>query len=164
MNESPVDSQPFPKTRTVVLGLGNLVHADDGVGVHAIHRLQQDPRVPPHVTLMDGGTMGIALLAHLAGTRRLIVVDAVDVGEPPGSIIRVEGPDLSGLPGKPSVHQLGFADLLITMQLLGEPPDEIVLLGVQPESTAWSADLTPKVEAALAPLADAVLQQLEQWA
>ena len=122
-------------TETLVLGLGNLVHADDGFDVHAIARLQQDPRVPHDVTLLDGGTQGLGLLHHLSGLRRLLVIDAIDAGQPCGTLLRFEGKALHGLPGKASVHQLGFADLMVALQLLGDSPGEIVVLGVQPELT-----------------------------
>jgi len=148
---------------TLVLGLGNLVHSDDGLGVYAIERLMEDSRVPPGVVLMDGGTQGLSLLPHISGFERLLVIDALDVGEPPGTIVRLEGAALKNMPGKPSVHQLGFADLLAALELLGETPEQIVLLGVQPLSTEWAAELTPPVQTALAPLVDAVLDQLEVW-
>jgi hydrogenase maturation protease len=150
-------------TETLVLGLGNLVHADDGLGVHAISRLQLDPRFPHDVKLLDGGTQGLGLLHHLSGLRRLLVIDAIDVGEPAGTLLRFEGKALKGLPGKASVHQLGFADLMVALQLLGDSPEEIVVLGVQPESTEWSAELTPAVHRALAPLVECVISQLESW-
>lgn len=150
-------------TETVVLGLGNLVHTDDGVGVHAIHGLQRDSRVPIDVVLIDGGTQGLALLPHVCCVRRLLVVDAIDTGEPPGTILRFEGKALRGLPGKASVHQLGFADLLVALELLGESPGEIVVLGVQPGSTEWGAELTKPVAGALAPLMDFVIAQLKSW-
>lgn len=151
-------------TATMVLGLGNLVHSDDGIGVHLIDRLAGDPRVPCGVELLDGGTHGLNLLSRISGLRRLLVVDAVDVGETPGTMVRIEGPALNGLPGKPSVHQLGFADLMTALQLIGGAPEEIVVLGVQPLSTEWSSELTPPVRAALEPLAAAVIRQLESWA
>jgi hydrogenase maturation protease len=150
--------------RIVVLGLGNLVHSDDGVGVQAISALQRDPRVPADVTLIDGGTLGLALLPYISGIGRLLVIDAVDVGEPPGTLLRFEGASLHGLPGKASVHQLGFADLMVALQLLGDLPGEVVVFGVQPKSTAWSAELTPPVAAAVAPLTERVVGQLEAWA
>ncbi len=150
-------------TRTLVLGLGNLVHTDDGVGVHAIRELQSDPRVPHDVVLLDGGTLGMALLSHISGVRRLLVIDAMDVGEPSGTLLRFEGASLRGLPGKASVHQLGFADLMVALQLLGESPGEIVVLGVQPESTDWRAELTPPVAKALGPLVECVIAQLQSW-
>jgi len=148
---------------TLVLGLGNLVHSDDGLGVHAIQLLQTDPRVPSDAVLMDGGTQGLSLLPHISAYQRLLVIDALDVGEAPGTIVRLEGNALRNLPGKASVHQLGFADLLVALELLGESPEEIVLLGVQPLSTEWSAELTPGVQNALDPLLDATIAQLEAW-
>lgn len=148
---------------TAVLGLGNLVHSDDGVGVHAIQRLQSDPRVPPGIVLLDGGTHGLGLLPHVSGFSRLLVVDAVDAGEPPGTVVRFEGSALHGLPGKSSVHQLGFADMMVALKLLGELPPELVVFGVQPLSTEWSSELTPPVLDALPALLDAVLRQLETW-
>jgi len=151
-------------TQTLVLGLGNLVHSDDGLGVHAIQTLQQDSRVPADTVLMDGGTQGLSLLPHISAYQRLLVIDALDVAEPPGTLLRLEGKALEHLPGKASVHQLGFADLLVALELLGELPKEIVLFGVQPLSTEWSAELTPPVRAALDPLLDAVIDQLKAWA
>ena len=148
---------------TLVLGLGNLIHADDGVGVHLIERLTRDARVPSGVELLDGGTHGLNLLSRISGLRRLLVVDAVDVGEAPGTLIRFEGAALNGLPGKPSVHQLGFSDLMTALRLVGGEPEEIIVLGVQPQSTEWSSELTPTVREALEPLAAAVLGQLESW-
>jgi hydrogenase maturation protease len=149
--------------KTLVLGLGNLVHSDDGLGVHAIQMLMQDPRVPPDFVLMDGGTQGLALLPHISAFHRLLVIDALDVGEPAGTLVKVEGAALRNLPGKASVHQLGFADLLVALELLGDLPEEIVLLGVQPLSTEWSTELTTPVRAALDRLPDFVIKQLHLW-
>ncbi|HEV8041461.1 MAG TPA: HyaD/HybD family hydrogenase maturation endopeptidase [Bryobacteraceae bacterium] len=151
------------QSQTLALGLGNLVRSDDGLGVHAIQRLTLDPRVPSDVVLMDGGTQGLSLLPYISAYQRLLVVDALDVGEAPGTLVRVEGKALKNLPGKASVHQLGFADLLVALELLGELPEEIILLGAQPLSIEWSTELTPPLQAALGPLLDAVIQQLETW-
>lgn len=147
----------------LVLGLGNLLHSDDGLGVHAIRRLENDMRVDPSVTLLDGGTHGLSLMPHLCGIPRLLVIDAVDVGEPPGTLVRFEGKALEGLPGKATVHQLGFADLMVAMRLLSESPEEVVVLGVQPMSTEWSVELTPPVRSTLPLLLEAVIAQLNVW-
>lgn len=112
---------------------------------------------------MDGGTQGLALLPHISSYQRLLVIDAIDVGEAPGTLVRLEGKALRNLPGKPSVHQLGFADLLIALELLGELPEDVILFGVQPLSTEWAAELTPPVREALDRLPDAVLDQLLIW-
>lgn len=148
---------------TVVLGLGNLVHCDDGAGVHAIHRLQKTDRIPPGVVLIDGGTQGLSLLPHLSGFERMLVIDAIDAGEAPGALLRLEGRALADLPGKASVHQMGFSDLMVAMKLLGEMPGEVVVLGVQPLSTEWSAELSAPVEKKMDALIDLVVAQLEFW-
>jgi hydrogenase maturation protease len=147
----------------LVLGLGNLIHSDDGLGVHAIQQLERDHRMPPGIALLDGGTQGLSLIPHIAGCRRLLVIDAVDVGEPPGTILRLQGKALDTLPGKASVHQVGFADLMIALKLLGEAPEEVVVIGVQPMSTDWNADLTPPVRNSLDQVVDAVIAQLQYW-
>ncbi len=149
--------------KTLVLGLGNLVHSDDGLGVHAIQALTGDARVSPDAVLMDGGTQGLNLLPHISAFQRLLVIDALDVGEAPGTLVRLEGNALRNLPGKASVHQLGFADLLVALELLGELPEEIVLLGIQPLSTEWGTELTAPVREALQRLPKLVIEQLELW-
>jgi hydrogenase maturation protease len=149
--------------RTMVLGVGNLVHMDDGLGIHAIHQLEKDERVPEGVTLLDGGTLGMGLIGHISGFPRLLVIDAVRAGEVPGTLVRYSGAGLKGLPGKASVHQLGFADLMIAMQLLGDPPEEVVLFGIEPVATEWGAELTRPVQDALPSLLDVVIEQLQLW-
>jgi hydrogenase maturation protease len=154
---------PNPEIRTVVVGVGNTIHCDDGAGVHALRRLQRDPRLPGDVTLIDGGTHGLELLAYVRDASRLLLLDAVDVGERPGSFVRMAGSELQGLPCGASVHQLGVADLLATLPLVSDAPREIVLLGVQPASTDWGTDLSAPVEAALASLVEAAVEQLLRW-
>jgi hydrogenase maturation protease len=105
----------------------------------------------------------LSLLPHIVGFQRVLVIDAVDVGEPPGTLIRLEGEAIEKLPGKPSVHQLGFEDLMIALKLLGESPEEVVVIGVQPQSTDWSAELTAPVRDSLDELVAVVLAQLESW-
>jgi hydrogenase maturation protease len=149
--------------KTLVLGLGNLVHSDDGAGVQAIHRLQTDERVPSDVVLMDGGTLGLGLLPHISGVDRLLVLDAVDAGEAPGTLLRLEGRALADMPGKASVHQIGFSDLMVAMKLLSDLPPQVVVLGIQPRSTEWSIELSPAVANSLGALIDAVIEQLQAW-
>lgn len=148
---------------TIVLGIGNLVHSDDGAGVRAVRELESDPRVPRHVRLIDGGTLGLALLPRICGVRRLLVIDAIDVGEPPGTILRFDGRALKGLPGRASIHQIGFADMMSALELIGEPPEDVVVLGVQPASTDWSAELSPAVAGALPALVQCAIGELEAW-
>ncbi len=142
---------------TVVLGMGNLILSDDGVGVHALRALEMDPRLPPAVRLVDGGTFGTELVGFVAGAWRLVILDAVDVAAEPGTLIRVTGDELRDLPGAGGVHGLGAAELLSALRLLDEEPGEILLLGVQPGSTAPGTGLSPAVAAALPRLVEAAL-------
>ena len=155
--------EPKPAQKIVVVGVGNIIHSDDGAGVHALEKLQRDPRLPDDVTLIDGGTFGIELLAYLYDCTRLLLLDAVDVGERAGTLVRMGGSELRGLPCGASVHQLGVADLLATLPLVSDIPREIVLLGVQPASTDWGTELSAPVEAALGPLVEAAVEQLFRW-
>ncbi len=155
--------QTKPAQKIIVVGVGNSIHSDDGAGIHALERLQRDPRVPSGVTFLDGGTFGIELLAYLHECTRLLLLDAVDVGETPGTLVQMSGRGLRSLPGGASVHQLGVADLLATLPLVSDIPREIVLLGVQPASTDWGTQLSAPVEAALGPLVEAAMEQLLGW-
>jgi hydrogenase maturation protease len=148
---------------TVVVGIGNLLRTDDGLGVHAIKKLQSDSRVPADISLIDGGTFGIELLGYLEGCSRLLLLDAIDVGERPGTMVRMAGVELHGLPCGASVHQLGVADLLATLPLVSDMPRDVVLLGVQPASTDWGTELSPLAQASLDALIDAAVEQLERW-
>jgi hydrogenase maturation protease len=105
--------------KTVVLGLGNVLHADDGAGAQVIQRLREDARVPQEVSLVEGGTLGLELLPYVWDCANLIVIDAVDVGEVPGTVVRMSGEELNSLPGYSSVHQLGVSDLLVALRVLG---------------------------------------------
>jgi len=162
-SENARNMEARPTQKIVAVGVGNIIHSDDGAGVHALRKLAHDPRLPADVTLIDGGTHGIELLAYLHDSSRLLLLDAIDVGECAGTLIRIEEGDLRGLPCGASVHQLGVADLLATLPLVSDAPRETVLLGVQPASTDWGTELSPPVEAALGPLVDAAVEQLVRW-
>jgi len=146
-----------------VLGLGNLLRSDDGVGIHAIRRLEEDGRVPPGIEVIEGGTLGLDLLPRLQGITHLLVLDAVDTRSNAGTRSRFADAELDHLPVGKSVHLLGFADLLGSLRLLEQAPAKVVLLGVQPESTEWGVALSPAVNASLDPLLDAALAQISDW-
>jgi len=148
---------------TVVIGVGNAILSDDGVGVHAARLLQGDPRVPASVTILDGGTIGLELLPYASDASRLLLLDAVNSGEAPGTLTRMTARDLLGTSTGWSVHQLGVADLIAALALVSTQPQDIVVLGVQPANTGWGTSLSPDVEAALIGLVDAALTQLQLW-
>jgi hydrogenase maturation protease len=152
-----------PARNIVVLGVGNTIHSDDGLGVHALRKMECDPRLPNGITVIDGGTRGIELLAFLYDCSQLLMLDAVDVGDHPGTMLRLAGDELQGLRTGTSVHQLGVADLLTTLPLVSEVDREIVILGVQPASTDWGTELSPPVKAAIDPLVDQAIDQVLLW-
>jgi len=151
---------PGESPKVVVLGLGNILHSDDGVGPQAIGRLRQDPRMGNDVSLIEGGTLGLELLAYVWDCSYLLVLDAVDVGQPPGTLVRMTSQELQALPGQGSAHQLGVADLLVALRVLANRTPEVVLLGVQPASTEWGTGLSPAVAAVLPALADAAVAEV----
>jgi hydrogenase maturation protease len=150
-------------SNTVVIGVGNTILSDDGVGVHAARLLQEDSRVPPGVTVLDGGTIGLELVPYACDAARVLLLDAMNSGQPPGTLARMTGEDLLATKTGRSVHQLGVADLVAALALVSTQPHEIVVLGVQPANTDWGTSLSPAVEAALTPLVDAALAQLRYW-
>jgi len=147
--------------RVLVLGIGNLVMSDDGVGVKVVQRLQRQYSFAENVEIMDGGTLGLDLLPKLEGIDHLIVVDAVETGRKPGTCVRLAGEELPiALETKVSAHQMGLKDLLSVARLLGHSPGEMVLIGVQPGSIEMDTELTPEVAAVLQVLIDNVLKEL----
>ena len=151
-------------SETVVVGVGNTILSDDGAGVQAARLLEADARVPPGVTILDGGTLGLDLAPYLADASRILFLDAVDWGEAPGTLTRMTGAELFGKSGERSVHQLGVADLVAALALMSAMPLDIVVLGVQPAYTRCGTSLSAEVAAALPRLVDAALAQLARWA
>lgn len=147
----------------MVIGIGNIILSDDGVGVHAARCLQDDARLPAGVTILDGGTLGLDLAPFVSDAHRLLFLDAVNSDEPPGTLTRMKGTDLLSQTHSRSVHQLGVADLIAALTLVSSEPQDIVVLGVQPANTEWGTSLSPEVEAALTSLVDAALEQLRLW-
>ena len=149
---------------TLVLGIGNLVMSDDGIGVRVIQQLSASFRFPDGVALLDGGTLGLDLLPRLEGVERLLVVDAVDIGKTPGTLARLSGDDVPiVLETKVSPHQMGLKDLLAVAMLQGFAPLEMVLWGVQPEKIEMGVDLSTAVAGALDALVKNVLLELDSW-
>lgn len=149
--------------RIVVLGLGNLMRTDDAVGMLAVEQLRADGRVPVSVSVVDGGTLGLDLLHPLEGATHLLALDAIDAGTAPGTLLRFAGEAIEDLPVSKSVHLLGFSDLIGAMRLTGSAPEEIVVLGVQPEATGWGTQLTARVGSVLPALVEAALEQVARW-
>ena len=155
--------EDFRFSDTVVIGVGNTILSDEGVGVHAARLLESDPRAPAGVTILDGGTIGLELIPYASDAPRILILDAMNSGKAPGTLARMTGKDLLGTTAGRSVHQLGVADLIAALFLVSSGPQEIVVLGVQPANTDWGTTLSPEVEAALVLLVDAAVAQLNLW-
>ena len=148
----------------LVLGIGNLIMTDDGVGVRVVHLLQERYRFPETVRVLDGGTLGLDLLHYLEGVKRLLVVDAVETSGPPGTLVRLTGDEINiAFRTKLSPHQMGLQDLLLVAELQGFNPEEMILLGVQPGEIEMGTELTAVVEGQVEPLVAQVLKELEAW-
>ena len=141
----------------LILGLGNVICGDDGLGVAAVERLARDYELPEGVEALDGGTLGLSLLAHVTGADDLLLVDAIRTGAAPGTLVRLEGDDVApAVRERLSVHQIGVADLLDALRLLDEVPRRLVLLGLEPETLELGLGCSPAVEARIDELIAAV--------
>ena len=130
----------------LVLGLGNILLTDEGVGVHAVEAFVDGYAVPDGVEVVDGGTSGMDMLDLMSGRDHIVVVDAVNTGDPPGTVIRLEGDAVPAFfQARISPHQLGLSDVLASLALLGEAPAGITLLGVVPEDLDIRVGLSPRM-------------------
>lgn len=148
------------RAELLILGLGNPLCGDDGAGVAAVTRLGARYSVPPGVVVLDGGTLGLSLLPHLQSARRAILVDAVNTGDPPGTLVRIEGDDVAHAAAhKLSPHQVGVADLLDGALLSGRRPDRMVLLGVVPACIDLGTARSPQTDSKIDALVEIVIDE-----
>ena len=151
---------------TLVLGIGNVLWADEGFGVRAVAALNEGWRFPESVTLMDGGTQGLYLLPHVQDARRILVFDAIDYGLAPGTLQVVKDGDIPSYlgVGKMSLHQSSFQEVLSFAQLSGRSPERSVLVGVQPRLLKdFGGSLTDVVRATLPGALAVGLATLAEW-
>jgi hydrogenase maturation protease len=138
--------------------------SDEGLGIHLIQRLQAEYQFPEEVELLDGGTLGMDLLFYLENVRNLLIIDIVETGQPPGTLVRLAGEEVPAFFGlKMSPHQMGVPDMLFAAKLRDLYPEEVVLLGVQPELLDIGLELSPPVAAQVEPLVANVLEELRRW-
>jgi len=150
--------------QVLVLGLGNIILQDEGLGVWALERLQARHQFADHVRLMDGGTLGLDLLPYLAEAANVLLLDAVDSGKSPGALARLEGDAVPAqLALKLSAHQIGLQELLAAARFQGVWPRRLVLWGMQPAVLDWGAEPSALVQAALDSLVEAAAGELRAW-
>lgn len=152
--------------RILVLGIGNVLWADEGFGVRCVEVMASRHSFPDRVRLLDGGTQGLYLLPFMEEADALIVFDAVDYGLPPGTMKIVEDQEVPAFMGakKMSLHQTGFQDVIATAQLMGYCPAQMLLIGCQPvELEDYGGGLRAEVAACIDPAIAIALQKLADW-
>jgi len=151
-------------SRTLIVGIGNYIMTDDAAGIHAVNALKESYTFPEGVELIDGGTKGVELLPFLEDCRRLMLIDAVDFREPPGTIRIIEGDEMKAfLDLKFSVHQIGIPDMLFALEFKGIKPPEMCLVGIQPASLEMGTEMTESISAAFGGLLETTLSRLKEW-
>lgn len=149
--------------RAVVLGVGNTILADDGVGVRVAEAFERDYQPAPGVMVIDAGTSSMEMLDDLSRLDFLLVIDAIHDRQPPGALVRLAGDAVPVFFRRNlSPHGIGLSDVLAALELLGAEPKETIILGVQPLSTELSTDLTPVVAARVPELVAQVADELAQ--
>ncbi len=149
-----------------MLGIGNILWADEGFGVRAVEAFDRRYAALPNVTILDGGTQGLYLVHHVADADRLLVFDAIDYGLEPGTLKLVEGEEVPKFTGakKMSLHQTGFQEVLSAADLLGKYPEKVALIGCQPlDLEDWGGPLTSPVRAQIEPALALAVEVLRDW-
>lgn len=150
----------------LVLGVGNILWADEGFGVRCVEAFGRAWRVPDTVELMDGGTQGLALVNELSEAKRILIFDAVDAGLKPAELVTVRGEDVPkfSVGRKVSLHQTSMMELLALAEFMGGTPDAITLIGCQPvELEDYGGGLTPKVAAQVEGAIQKAADELRSW-
>jgi hydrogenase maturation protease len=148
------------RSSLLILGLGNLLCRDDGLGAFVAQAIAESRVIPDGVKVLDGGTLGLALLPYLEDTERAILVDAIQADQPVGSVVRLDGEDVGpAVAARLSVHQVGVSDLIEAARWHERVPPTLVLLGLVPLTTELGVGLSAPVLAGLPALVDLVCEE-----
>jgi len=146
----------------VILGIGNILLSDEGVGVHVANELMK-MELPPNISVVEGGTDGFRLLNVITEADRLIVIDAVKGGAAPGSIYRFDIDEVKNVPSgfKTSVHQIGILEVIDLSGLIGKTPYTTVI-GIEPKSLEMSMELSIEVKEKVPRVIELVIEELQR--
>jgi hydrogenase maturation protease len=148
--------------KVVVLGVGNLLLGDEGVGVHLIRELDQEELDYVNLKLIDGGTSP-EISALVEGADKVIIIDAVKGGGEPGTIYRLDiGEIAMDSPMRLSLHQMNILDSLRMLDLIGKRPRSVVVIGIEPKNLDLGLDLSPEIEAKMAELKKLVIREIKE--
>ncbi|MBS1175258.1 MAG: hydrogenase expression/formation protein [Burkholderiaceae bacterium] len=151
--------------KIIVMGIGNVLWADEGFGVRCVEALRAH-QYTPEIELVDGGTQGLYLLGYVQSATHLLILDAIDYGLEPGTIKVIENDDVPRFMGakKMSLHQTGFQEVLQVSFLTGKYPEQLVLIGCQPEMLEdYGGSLTECVKSAMPQALELALARLREW-
>jgi hydrogenase maturation protease len=152
--------------RTLVLGIGNTLLADEGVGVHTVHYLSRHYSDLPDTDFIDGGTLSFTLAGPIEDAGNLIVIDAAQLHDSPGVMKTFIGDEMDAFltsNNKRSVHEVGLLDLMTVARLADHLPKRRALIGIQPQKIDWGESPTDDVQAAIPSVCDKVRQLVQEW-
>ncbi len=151
--------------KVLVMGIGNTLLQDDGVGIHITELFKSNQQADSNVEVVDGGTIGLSLLPDIEDADAVVIVDASEIGERPGTmrIFRNQEIDRQLSGKKRSVHEVALYDLFSAAAIRGRSPEERALIAIQPASTEWGLEPTPEVKAAIPAACDALTSLTRGW-
>ena len=163
MSKHYLDSQVSPADVTV-LGIGNLLMGDEGVGIHLIQTLEKSYTFSPSINLIDGGTTGLDLIPYFENCKKMIIVDAVDFQEKPGHIGTLYNEEIHyRFNTKLSLHHAGLADVLSVIKLTDIPSPDMMLIGVQPKIVEMGIELSDVISDKMDKTISIIIEKLKEW-
>jgi hydrogenase maturation protease len=155
------ENNAYIRKPVLVLGIGNILLHDEGVGVYVVEQMQKGG-VPDYVELLDGGTAGADLLDHICDRQKVIVVDAVDAEVEPGTILRFTSDDLASNTGQNiSLHEFGIADTLAMARQLNCSPQEVIIIGIKPKDVTPGLGLSNEITGVVSRVIECVSAEIE---
>ncbi len=148
--------------KVLILGVGNILLGDEGVGVRVVEKIRNEHTLPDDVEVMDGGTLGLTLIPYLEGREAVFIVDAVDRGGRPGELYRIDGDDMDEVYNsrKLSAHQIGLREILGLSRLQNFLPERVCLFGIQPQAVEVGLDLSGPVSSRVDELIEILLDEV----
>jgi hydrogenase maturation protease len=151
-------------SEVTILGIGNLLMGDEGVGIHALTTLQETYTFSPNINFIDGGTIGIDLIPYFEECKKMIIIDAVDSQEEPGFIVTLANEEIHyRFNTKLSLHHAGLSDVLSIIKLQEIEAPDMVLIGVQPEKVEMGLELSDTVGSKMEKVISIIINKLEEW-
>ena len=152
------------KTKITILGIGSLIYADDGIGIHALKLIEEIYGNDENIEIVEGATDGMMLLAYVEDASHLIIIDAINAGHPGGTVIQLNGEEIPAYYGiKMSVHQAGFQEVLWIAKFRERYPKNITMIGMQPTCLEMGIELSETNKEQLPHLIEKVIKQVEVW-